>query len=115
MPGVPLPGGDLPGGDLAGYTQALVAAHPALPAGLLARYARLYGTRSERVLAGARDTAALGEEILPTLYACEVRYLRRHEWASTARDILWRRTKLGLHLPTGSEAVLDAYLSERPP
>jgi glycerol-3-phosphate dehydrogenase len=113
--GVPLPGGDLPGGDLAGYTKALLAAHPALPAALLARYARLYGTRSERVLAGAGDAAALGAEILPTLYACEVEYLRRHEWASTARDILWRRTKLGLHLPPGSEAVLDAHLRELPP
>jgi len=55
----------------------------------------------------------MGEEILGGLYAAEVDYLLRHEWATSAADILWRRSKLGLHFPKGSEAVLDAWLAAR--
>ena len=53
----------------------------------------------------------MGEEILPGVYAAEVNYLRRKEWAVTAADILWRRSKLGLHLPAGAETRLDAWLT----
>jgi len=53
----------------------------------------------------------LGEEVLPQLYEAEIRYLRREEWARTAEDILWRRTKLGLHLSADSGVRLDTWLS----
>jgi glycerol-3-phosphate dehydrogenase len=55
----------------------------------------------------------MGEEIAPGLYQAEVEYLMRHEWAVTAADILWRRSKLGLHLPGGTEQKLDAWLRAR--
>jgi glycerol-3-phosphate dehydrogenase len=75
------------------------------------RFARAYGTRVHTLLDGRASLADMGEEILPGLYAAEVDYLRRKEWAVTAADILWRRSKLGLHLPAGAAARLDAWLA----
>jgi len=84
-----------------------------LPEGLLARYARSYGTRLSTLLAHCRTRADLGEEIVPGLYEVEADYLVRQEWASCADDILWRRTKLGLHVAPGAAQRLDAWLSAR--
>ncbi|MEN3293363.1 MAG: glycerol-3-phosphate dehydrogenase, partial [Burkholderiales bacterium] len=69
-----------------------------------------YGTRVEMLLAGRDRIADMGEEIAPGLYAAEVEYLMRHEWASSAADILWRRTKLGLHLPPDTKSKLDDWV-----
>jgi glycerol-3-phosphate dehydrogenase len=55
----------------------------------------------------------MGELIAPGLFAAEVEYLMEHEWARTAEDILWRRTKLGLHLPSDTEEKLDAWITHR--
>jgi glycerol-3-phosphate dehydrogenase len=84
-----------------------------LPEGLLARYARSYGTRLSALLAHCRTRADLGEEIIPGLYEVEADYLVRQEWALCADDILWRRTKLGLHVAPGAAQRLDAWLSAR--
>ena len=105
-----LPGGDLPGGSLARFLRNVERRYPWLPATLRTRYARSYGTRIDRVIGNARTLADLGEEVLPQIYASEIDYLRREEWARTAEDILWRRTKLGLHLPSGAAETLDAWL-----
>jgi len=86
---------------------------PKLPPTLTDRWARCYGTRfpaAPLATEGAGDYG-LGEEVLPGLYAAEVEYLRREEWAVTAEDILWRRTKLGLHVPAGSEELLQGWLA----
>jgi glycerol-3-phosphate dehydrogenase len=97
-----LPGGDLsawigapqrPDTDLQRYTQALALRHPELSTALARRLARDYGSRAERLLAGG-----LGSAVAPGLHEAELAYLHRHEWARTADDVLWRRTKLGLHL-----------------
>ena len=48
-------------------------------------------------------------------YEAEARYLRQHEWAVTGADMLWRRSKLGLHLAPGSEALVNAWISAQPP
>jgi glycerol-3-phosphate dehydrogenase len=118
----PLPGGDLgsvvaasgdPMTDFERFCTEQMRRRPWLPPELARRYARAYGTRMERVLAGASSVAQLGEEIAPGLYAAEVDYLTRHEWAQTAEDILWRRSKLGLHLPADAGAKLDAWLRRR--
>ena len=119
-------GACLPGGDLFGerpssrgvlefdqWLACLQRRHPWLPAALAARYARAYGTRTSSLLAGCTSLADLGREIVPGLYAAEAHYLVEQEWATSAQDILWRRTKLGLHLPAGSAAVLDAWLAAR--
>jgi glycerol-3-phosphate dehydrogenase len=111
----PLPGGDMPGADFDAFLAGFGAAHAWLPAQLLCRYARAYGTRAARLLGNAKSLQELGEEVLPGLYAREIDYLRREEWAVTAEDILYRRSKLALHLPSGSDARLDAWLGGHPP
>lgn len=109
-----LPGGDLPDADFAAFLESLAARHPWLPASLLRRYARAYGTRTERLLQGAAAPADLGVEVLPGLHAREIDYLRREEWAVTADDILFRRSKLGLHVAADGAARLDAWLARSP-
>jgi glycerol-3-phosphate dehydrogenase len=86
---------------------------PWLPAPLLRRYARAYGTRMERLLGQASSPGQLGEEIAAGLYAAEVEYLLAQEWAQTPDDILWRRSKLGLHLPADTGGKLGAWLARR--
>ena len=63
---------------------------------------------------GAASSADLGEEVLPGLRAREIDYLRREEWAVTAEDILYRRSKLALHVPTDGAARLDDWLQSHP-
>ena len=117
----------LPGGDLFGsapqnravrefgqFVQGVQRQYAWLPAPLVARYARAYGTRIHVLLDGRTDVAAMGEEIATGLYAAEVDYVRRHEWAVSAADILWRRSKLGLHLPRATADTLDAWLARHP-
>ena len=117
-----LPGGDLFGAepqnrsvrDFTQWTHAQQARYHWLPPLLVARYCRAYGTRLHTLLSERTDVAAMGEEIAPGLYAAEVEYLRRYEWARSAQDILWRRSKLGLHLPAGSADTLQAWLNAHP-
>ena len=114
----------LPGGDLYGerpssksvlefeqWMERLRNRYDWLPAPLARRYARAYGTRTCCMLSGCTALADLGEQVLPGLYEVELRYLVESEWALKAQDILWRRSKLGLHLPANSDAVLDAWLA----
>src|SRR6185437_6740630 len=108
-----LPGGDLPRGAYAGFLRSLERAHPWLPAALRNRYAHAYGTRIERILRGARALGDLGEELLPQLYEREADYLCRAEFAQTAQDILWRRTRLGLRVGTEGVARLEEWLGHR--
>jgi glycerol-3-phosphate dehydrogenase len=107
-----LPGGDLPDGDFEAFVQQLQETAPWLPPGVMRRYARAYGTRVERFLAGARGPDDLGEHLGDGLYEAELEYLRRHEWATSAEDILWRRSKLGLHVGAKTVAGLKAWLGE---
>jgi len=93
-----LPGGDLPEGSFAVFLRTVERHYRWLPPRLRLRVAHAYGTRLERVLGGAQALGDLGEEILPELYEREIEYLWREEFARTADDILWRRSKLGLHL-----------------
>ncbi|MBU3671010.1 MAG: glycerol-3-phosphate dehydrogenase [Sinobacteraceae bacterium] len=106
----PLPGGDLHNDDFDAFLAQLIAQHPRLPAPLLKRLARAYGSRVARVLGDAQTTADLGEEVCPGLFARELNYLISVEWAQTAEDILWRRSKLGLHLPADSATKIAHWL-----
>jgi glycerol-3-phosphate dehydrogenase len=98
-----LPGGDLsayvgpadrPDADFARFIRVLAVRHPDIPAALLRRWAHGYGSRIELLF----SPQGLGVEIAPGLFEAELHCLHRHEWARTAADVLWRRTKLGLHL-----------------
>ena len=100
--GVPLPGGDLsgtigapqrPDADFERFVQTLAAQHTQLPAPLVRRLARAYGSRMQRILA-----RPLGAEVVPGVFESELMYLHDEEWARSAEDVLWRRSKLGLHL-----------------
>lgn len=106
-----LPGGDLPEGSFAVFLRTLERRYPWLPPKVRHRYAHAYGTRIGRVLAGAGSLAQLGQELLPQLYECEAAYLRREEFARSAADILWRRSKLGLHLLDADLAPLERWLA----
>ena len=117
--GAPLPGGDLEqAGQLVGrydfdaFLKSFCRDYPWLPQALATRYARCYGTRAKRMLAGAAQMADLGEQLAPGLYAAEARYLHAVEWARSAEDILWRRTKLGLYSQPRHVARVTAWLVE---
>ena len=112
--GTPLPGGDMAGADFVGFEESLQRSHPWLPAALRHRYARAYGTCVARLLGEAASMADLGDRLAPGLFEIELAYLRRHEFACTAEDILWRRSKLGLHLPPDTATILDDWLATHP-
>ena len=92
-----LPGGDMVNADFDAFLSDLQRHYPWLPDALRQRYARAYGTRVHRLLNGAAAPADLGRDLGGGLYEAEVDYLVKHEWARTPEDVLWRRTKLGLH------------------
>ena len=106
----PLPGGEIPNRDFEAFRAGLTERYPALPARLLDRWARSYGARLGRWLGNAASVADLGVEVAAGVFAAELDYLRRREWAMTADDVLWRRSKLGLHLPPDARAAIDAWL-----
>ncbi|SCK18377.1 glycerol-3-phosphate dehydrogenase [Vogesella sp. LIG4] len=110
--GSALPGGDLPDANFDAFLAKLQQAKPWLPATLAARLARAYGSRVHALLGDASSLAALGREIQPGLYEAELHYLVEKEWAHSADDILWRRSKLRLHLPAGADAAVEAWLAE---
>ena len=65
-----------------------------------------------KILGDAASLADLGEDFGGGLFAAEVDYLVAQEWARTPEDILWRRSKLALHVPEGTEVRLEEYLKE---
>jgi glycerol-3-phosphate dehydrogenase len=105
-----LPGGDFPVAGVDELTRKVLAAHPFLDPGHARRLVLTYGTRAMELLAGARTAADLGECFGATLTAAEVRYLMTREWAVSAEDILWRRTKLGLIMTEDDVARLGGFL-----
>jgi glycerol-3-phosphate dehydrogenase len=109
----PLPGGDLARRRLGVFARDLAARYPALPAELRDALLHRHGTRAPRVLGQARTAQDLGTHFGHTLYAAEVDYLIAHEWAHDAEDVLWRRTKCGLHLTAAQRSALAAYLYEQ--
>lgn len=103
----------LPGGDFetqAALYDELAAQFPWLPQQQLARYVRSYGTLCREFLGEASGAEELGEHFGGGLTEREVRYLCGREWAVSSEDILWRRTKLGLHLSVTQQRRLDEYL-----
>ena len=106
-----LPGGVIPRLDLQGYAHGLAERFLGLPPELLSRLANAYGTRTDRLLEGVRTIEDLGEHFGGGLHAREVDYLVANEWAQTAEDILFRRSKLGLHVDAETTDRLTRYLA----
>jgi glycerol-3-phosphate dehydrogenase len=104
--GEPLPGGDLPA-DFATFLATVRQRWPFLTAENAERMARAYGTRIATVLGDAAAFDDWGGGLGPR----EIDYLVAHEWARTADDILWRRTKIGLHTGEATHARVAAYLA----
>lgn len=109
----PLPGGNFPMTGSADLGKKLLQQYPFLPAPLIHRWVRSYGTRTESILCAARSHSDLGDDFGHGLYAIEVDYLMDHEWARTADDILWRRSKLGLRFAAAEVEMLQAYINAR--
>ncbi|MBI5332992.1 MAG: glycerol-3-phosphate dehydrogenase [Burkholderiales bacterium] len=114
-----LPGGDLsgwittsgrPDEDFRRFAAAVQSRWPWLPAELALRWAHAHGSRIELLVGAASGLADLGEEVAPGLFEAELRHLMQTEWARTADDILWRRSKLGLHLTADQRRQVAAWM-----
>jgi glycerol-3-phosphate dehydrogenase len=106
----PLPGGDFPVQGFDALVDATRSKYPFLAAALARRLVRAYGALVLEVLGAAKSQADLGRTFGADLTEAEVRYLARREWAMTAEDVVWRRTKLGLRLSKAEIADVDDYL-----
>jgi D-erythritol 1-phosphate dehydrogenase len=111
--GEALPGGDMPRGDVGAYGRELAARYAGVPTQVREALLHRHGTRAPRVLGEAKTVADLGTHFGHTLYAMEVDYLVAQEWARGAEDILWRRTKCGLHLTAAQRDGVSKYLLEQ--
>ncbi|SEN73379.1 homodimeric glycerol 3-phosphate dehydrogenase (quinone) [Loktanella fryxellensis] len=111
--GVPLPGGDFPVDGVERLIAELASGYPFLTQAWARRLIRAYGTDARLILGQARGAADLGQDFGATLTAAEVDWLMTHEFARTAEDILWRRSKLGLR--QADAAAIDAYMAARCP
>ena len=111
--GEPLPGGDMPGADFDAYRDALAREYPGFSRDYLHALARRHGVNVKQILGTSANEAALGTFFGSTLYAREVDYLVAREWATTADDVLWRRTKCGLHMDAAAREAVAAYVTTR--
>jgi glycerol-3-phosphate dehydrogenase len=109
--GATLPGGDLsgwigrpqrPDTDFTRFAQAAALRYPQLHPEVCQRLARAYGANIDTLLAAGDP----GAEVAPGLFEVELGYLHDHEWARSADDVLWRRSKLGLHYGAAQRAAV---------
>jgi D-erythritol 1-phosphate dehydrogenase len=111
----PLPGGDMPNADYETFVDSLRDTYPWMPRTLVHHYGRLYGTLTRKIVGGATGIEGLGRHFGGRLYEAEAKYLVENEWAQTADDILYRRTKHYLHLTEAERrAFSEWFASSRP-
>jgi glycerol-3-phosphate dehydrogenase len=112
--GEALPGGNFEDRDFSALLDEYELTYPRLPGLWLRRLLRRHGTLARDVIGGAQDEAGLGERFGGGLYECELNYLVANEWAQSAEDVLWRRTKCGLHMtPAERERVALWFETKR--
>ena len=111
--GVALPGGDFPVNGVARLIETLRDDFPFLTSFWARRLVRAYGTEARDILEAARSADDLGESFGATLTAREVVWLMEHEFARTAEDVVWRRSKLGLRMSGDEITRLDAFMRAR--
>ena len=108
--GAALPGGDLPNGDRSAWASGLRGKYARIDAAIVDAVARRHGSRATLVLGDARTMADMGTDFGAALTQREVDYLVREEWAVTADDVLWRRTKCGLPMTQAQRDAVAEYL-----
>jgi len=108
----PLPGGDFAPHGMAALIEATQRRWPFLTTEHAQRLTRAYGTRVENILKAAARLDDLGMRFGADLTAAEVRYLMAKEWAQTADDVLWRRSKLGLRFSEAQRITLDRFMAQ---
>ncbi len=109
-----LPGGDLHGASLEQFADSRLGGDfPWLPVPMRNALARRHGAKAYDVLRECVSLGDLGTHFGAELYAREIDYFIEHEWARSAEDVLWRRTKAGLHLDAGQRAAVKRYVEER--
>jgi glycerol-3-phosphate dehydrogenase len=109
----PLPGGELPGGTRIAAFAELCSRYPGIPAELLRALMHRHGALATTVLDNARGPADLGEDFGAELTAREVDYFVVNEWARSATDVLWRRSKCGLSMSGAQRERVEAYVASR--
>jgi glycerol-3-phosphate dehydrogenase len=109
----PLPGGDFAVEGAPALTTSTLVKYPFLDGSTAARLTRSYGTLAPRWLGHAKSAADLGQDFGHGLSSAEVNYMVDREWAQTAEDILWRRSKLGLRFDPAQVAALSTYLAQK--
>jgi glycerol-3-phosphate dehydrogenase len=112
--GTPLPGGDFAWDALEGQVAKAQQTWPFLEEDHARRLVQAYGTRIDRVLGAAKSAEELGTRFGADLTEAEVRYLMQHEWAESADDVLWRRSKLGLLFSDEQKEALGRFMAARP-
>lgn len=110
-----LSGGGFPHADLRLFLEAQRSLYPWLPSDLLVRYAQAYGTRMDIFLFDKQSMSDMGRHFGEQLYEAEIKYMIEEEWAHTAEDALWRRSKLGLHVSNKTVDNLEGYFLSRLP
>lgn len=105
-----LPGGDMPHADFETFLVGVQRRWPFLSPSLARRLARAYGTRISVLLGAAKHMEDLGRDFGAGLTSAELEYLQAREWAHTAEDVLWRRTKVGLHMTRQQREELSRLL-----
>ncbi len=111
---VALPGGDFLFDGFDAEVAKLVATCPTCCSERAQRLLRAYGTRAFRMVAGVRSAADWGRDFGAGLTELEVRYLMDREWAATAEDVLWRRSRLGLVMTPDQARTLDEWMQAQP-
>lgn len=109
----PLPGGGIDPEHFDNFVTDQCAAYDWAPRDTLHRMARAYGTRMMDVIGGAQGVNDLCEHMGAGLYARELEYLVEHEFATTAQDVLKRRSKLYLHLTAEEQSKVEAWFAAR--
>ncbi len=97
------------------FVASAAVVKPGLPKELLRVLARRHGSGLDDVLEGVKTVADLGRHFGGQLYETEVRYLMRDEWAFEANDVLWRRTKEGLHMTAAERETFGRWMAELRP
>lgn len=108
----PLPGGDF--ADFEALHAGLCHARPHLPADVLKSLAHRHGSLTTNVLGEAQTLTDLGQYFGGGLYEREVCYFVQHEWARAAEDILWRRSKAGLHMTAAEREHFTRWFDDQP-